>query len=38
MYTSKESDGTNAQTAFVTRLTKVDESILLILLQQNMTI
>ena len=38
MYISKESDGTNPQTAFVTRLTKVDESILLILLQQNMTI
>jgi hypothetical protein len=38
MYISKESDGTNPQTAFVTRLTKVDESILLIFLQQNMSI
>ena len=38
MYISKESDGTNPQTAFVTRPAKVDELILLILLQQNMTI
>jgi hypothetical protein len=38
MYVSKESDGTNPQTAFVTRPTKVDESISTILLQQNMTI
>jgi hypothetical protein len=38
MYISKESDGTNPQTDFVTRPTKVDEFISPILLQQNIAI
>ena len=38
MHISKKNDGTNPQTTFVTRLTKFDESISPILLQQNMTI
>jgi hypothetical protein len=38
MYAGKENDGANPQTSFVTRPTKVDESISTILLQQNMTI
>jgi hypothetical protein len=38
MHISKESDGTNPQTAFITRPANVDESISPILLQQNMTI
>jgi hypothetical protein len=38
MYASKEIDGTNPQTAFVTRPTKTNKFILPSLLQQNMTI